>query len=203
MASVRSGAIATPVSSARRALRASRVISALALPSLNFTMMRDVCSAEAGSASAHRTKSSARAKRIIGCIAKRAGATRARMGSSDVEVPDAERVRLDERAARLDLLTHQRGEDVVGADDVLDLHLQEPAHARVHRGLPQLVGIHLAQPLVALLRHAAACFVEEPVERFLERLHRLLLLAALHDRAGVDESLQHVGGRMDLSGVTA
>ena len=40
----------------------------------------------------------------------------------DVQVPDAERVRLDEGAARLDLVAHQLGEDLVGGDAVVDLH---------------------------------------------------------------------------------
>ena len=41
---------------------------------------------------------------------------------SDVEVAHAERVRFDERAPRLDQLAHQRREDLLGRDRVLDLH---------------------------------------------------------------------------------
>ena len=43
----------------------------------------------------------------------------------DVQVADAERVRLDEGAARLDLVAHQLGEDLVGGDAVVDLHPQQ------------------------------------------------------------------------------
>ena len=78
---------------------------------------------------------------------------------------------------------------------VLDLHLEQPAHRRVHRRLPELLGIHLAQALVALDRDAAARLGEQPVERFLERLDRLLLVAALDRRARLDQPLQHVGRR--------
>src|SRR6185295_14853187 len=60
-----------------------------------------------------------------------------------VEVPHAERVRLDERAARLDFVAHQLGEDLVGGDAVLDLHLEQAPHAGIHGGLPELLGIHL------------------------------------------------------------
>src|SRR5690349_19017534 len=40
--------------------------------------------------------------------------------SSDVEVAHAERVGLDERTPGLDLLAHQRGEDFLRADGILD-----------------------------------------------------------------------------------
>ena len=74
---------------------------------------------------------------------------------SDVEVGHAQRVVLDELAPRLHVVAHERREDLVGADRILDLHLQQDALGRVHRRLPELLGVHLAQPLVALDRHAA------------------------------------------------
>ncbi len=46
---------------------------------------------------------------------------------SDVQVAHVERVCLDELAARLDLVAHEDGEDVVGFDVVLDLDLQQAA----------------------------------------------------------------------------
>jgi len=43
-----------------------------------------------------------------------------------VQIFDAQRVFLDERAARFDHVAHRGGENLVGADRVFDLHL-EPA----------------------------------------------------------------------------
>ncbi len=49
---------------------------------------------------------------------------------SDVEIADAQRVLLDEFAARLDHVAHQRREDLIGRDRVLDAHLQQAARFR-------------------------------------------------------------------------
>src|SRR5262245_52022373 len=54
----------------------------------------------------------------------------------DVEVLDAERVVLDEAAARLDLVAHQGREDLVCFVGVLDAHLQQRAGVGVHRRRP-------------------------------------------------------------------
>src|SRR5882762_5821003 len=56
--------------------------------------------------------------------------------SSDIEVYDFEGVVLDELAARFDVFTHQRGENVFGRDGVLELDLQQRSGVRVHRGFP-------------------------------------------------------------------
>jgi hypothetical protein len=119
---------------------------------------------------------------------------RRRQRKLHVQVPDAERVQLDEGAARLDLVAHQLGEDLVGGDAVLDLHLEQPPRLRVHRRLPELLGIHFAQSLVPLDRYRASRFREQPVERFLERAHCRAALAAAHSRTRVHQTLQHVSG---------
>ena len=62
----------------------------------------------------------------------------------NVDIPRVQRVGLDELPARLDLVAHQRGEDLVGADGVLDLHAQHAAHGGIHRRLPQLPRVHLS-----------------------------------------------------------
>src|SRR6185437_16579580 len=67
-----------------------------------------------------------------------------------------ERIVLDEFAARLDHVTHQLGEDVVGLVDLLDLHLQERARLGIERGLPELIGVHLAEAFVTLQRQSLA-----------------------------------------------
>src|SRR5436305_3142548 len=68
------------------------------------------------------------------------------------QVPHFQRVVLNERPPRLDLVAHEDGEDGVGVDVVLDLHAEEAALGWVHRGLPELHRVHLAEALVALDR---------------------------------------------------
>src|SRR6476619_4648858 len=67
---------------------------------------------------------------------------------SDVEEADVFCVALDERPALLDVLAHQDGEHLVGLGGVLQGHLQEQPVVGVGRGVPQLVGVHLAETLV-------------------------------------------------------
>ena len=56
------------------------------------------------------------------------------------------------RAALLDVLAHQGREQLVGLGRVVEGDLEQDAVRRVHRGVPQLVGVHLAEALVALDR---------------------------------------------------
>ena len=122
----------------------------------------------------------------------------------DVEVAHAERVRLDERAPRLDLLAHQRREDFVRRDRVLDLHLAAGGAPSDPSSFPTAARDSFrpgpCSAAVATLPRASA---EQPVERFLERLDGLLLFAALDRRRRVDRALQHVGRGADLRGVAA
>src|SRR5450759_1329848 len=69
---------------------------------------------------------------------------------SDIEEPHFLRVLLDERASRLDLVAHEHREDLVGRLDVFHGYDLERARHGVHGGVPQLVGVHLAEPLEAL-----------------------------------------------------
>src|SRR5690606_18882624 len=77
--------------------------------------------------------------------ARWAGAAR-----SDVEVPHVLRVLLDEAPTRLDFVAHERLEDLVGQDGVVERHLHDRPRLGVHRGLPELLGVHLTETLVAL-----------------------------------------------------
>src|ERR1700712_1648878 len=70
--------------------------------------------------------------------------------SSDVEEAHVLGVGLDEVLARLDVVAHQLGEDLVGHDGGLDANLQQGATLGVHGGLAQLVVVHLAEALEAL-----------------------------------------------------
>src|SRR4026209_2236653 len=69
---------------------------------------------------------------------------------SDVQEADVLRVADDEAPSRLDVFSHEDAEQLVGCCRVVESHLEEQPGGRVHRGLPQLLGVHLAQALVAL-----------------------------------------------------
>src|SRR5450759_2003548 len=74
--------------------------------------------------------------------------------ASDIEEPHFLSVLLDEGAPRLDLVAHEHREDLVGRLDVLHRHQLKGARHGVHGGVPELVGVHLAEPLEALQLHA-------------------------------------------------
>src|SRR6476659_4742821 len=92
----------------------------------------------------------------------------------DIQIRDLERVLLDELAARLDLVAHEDGEDVVCGDRVLDAHLQELALRGIHRRLPELFRIHLPEPLVALDDEALLPRLHQIVEQLFLVADRLL-----------------------------
>src|SRR4051812_33327180 len=78
-------------------------------------------------------------------VLRRAQSSAARMAGTrrsedlNIEVLDAERVVLDELAARLDFVAHQHAEQLFGLHGVVYAHLQQHARVGVHGGLPQRV----------------------------------------------------------------
>src|SRR4051795_2322400 len=97
------------------------------------------------------------AKQLCGATSIRRPPKRtSRTAGSDVKVPHLACLGLDELLARLDTLAHELREDLVGRGlaAVLDVDPQERPRLRVHRGFPQLVGVHLAEALEPL--HARA-----------------------------------------------
>src|SRR5215218_10316538 len=70
--------------------------------------------------------------------------------TSDVKETHVLRVLLDEVAAALDVFAHQGREDLVGGGRVVHGDLQQGAGLGVHRGLPELLVVHLAEALVPL-----------------------------------------------------
>src|SRR5207302_10408164 len=67
----------------------------------------------------------------------------------DVQVAHGLRVRLDEALAGIHVVAHQDIEDLVGLDRILDLDSQQHPVLGIHGGFPELVGVHLAETLVA------------------------------------------------------
>lgn len=47
---------------------------------------------------------------------------------SGIDISCAERILFDERTPGLDIVTHQRAEDLIGCDGIFDLHLEKTAH---------------------------------------------------------------------------
>ena len=83
-------------------------------------------------------------------------------------------------------------EDLVGGDRILDAHLQQAARFRIHRGVPQLFGIHFAQALEALDRAAFLGLVEQPGLRLGEAADRLRLAAARRPGAALQQAVQQL-----------
>src|SRR5215469_12031973 len=92
-----------------------------------------------------------------------------------------ERVVLDEFAPGLDDVAHELGEEVVGLVGVLDLDEQERARVLVERRLPELLGVHFPEALVALQRKALAAPFEDGVEQLARRAHLALFVLSGKD----------------------
>src|ERR1700693_6216221 len=71
----------------------------------------------------------------------------ARYSESDVEETHVFGVRLDETAACVDVVAHERREDLVCDRGVFDRALQQRAGGRVHRRVAELLPVHLAETL--------------------------------------------------------
>src|SRR5690606_23163162 len=67
-----------------------------------------------------------------------------------------EGVLLDKGAARLNLVAHELGEEIVGLVAFLDLHLKQRTGIDIERRLPELLRVHFAKALVALHRNSLA-----------------------------------------------
>src|SRR6478672_4756814 len=90
----------------------------------------------------------------------------------DVEVLHVERVVLDELAARLDLVAHQRREHQVGLGVVLGLDLEERPLRGVHGRFPEGVRVHLAETLVAVDVEALLAGGDEELDQRVEIVDR-------------------------------
>ena len=69
---------------------------------------------------------------------------------SNIQIPHIQRIVFDELPPGLDLIAHQRREHQIRLGVILGADLQQRADGRVHRGRPQLVRVHLAQPFVTV-----------------------------------------------------
>src|SRR5207248_356009 len=72
------------------------------------------------------------------------------LADSDIEVGRVEGVLLDELAPGLDRIAHQRREHLLRLGHVVRVDLEKGPALWVHRRRPELLGVHLAETLVAL-----------------------------------------------------
>src|SRR5205807_2322162 len=75
----------------------------------------------------------------------------------DIEIPDVQRILLDEIAAGLDGVSHENREHPVRLETVFDGDLEESPLRRVHRRFPQRFGVHFAEALVTADDEALFC----------------------------------------------
>src|SRR6187401_866007 len=68
----------------------------------------------------------------------------------NIQIADVERVVFDELPTRLDLVTHQRGEHLIGFCMVFGTHLQERSNVGIHRRRPERLGVHLTEALITV-----------------------------------------------------
>src|SRR5438128_1533226 len=69
---------------------------------------------------------------------------------SDIEEANVLRVLFDEVATRFDLVAHQPREPEIGARRILDVYADQQPPRWIHRRIPQLLEIHLAETLEAV-----------------------------------------------------
>src|SRR6476620_1843109 len=103
-----------------------------------------------------------------------------RMAGSDVKVLYVERVLFNELAAALDVLAHQSGKNLFALDRVLQPDLEQRPLLGIHRGLSELLGIHLAQALVPLHGGVLLAFGLDVIEEFDPVGLRVAMLALDH-----------------------
>ena len=95
------------------------------------------------------------------------------------------------------MVAHERRENLVGGDRVLDAHLHEPAAVGVHRGLPELLRVHFAETLVTLDALTLLGLVHEPADRLGEGRYLHAFLAARDMGAGSEQIPERRADRGD------
>ena len=97
---------------------------------------------------AHRVVEEARPELLLQ-VPRLDAAGAERFEESDIEEANVPCVLLDEEPARLDLVAHQHRESQVRRGRVLHLDADQHPVGRVHRRLPEILGVHLAEALEA------------------------------------------------------
>src|ERR1043166_8510053 len=93
-----------------------------------------------------------------------------RAADLDVEEFSLKGVLFDEFPPRLDLFAHQNREHPLGLDRILDRHFEERALRGIHRRLPDVGGVHLAQSFEARDFDALLPHLTNPAENIAQRV---------------------------------
>src|SRR5450631_1701156 len=140
---------------------------------------------------------------LSACIAWRqsGSAPRRRAVALDIEEANVASVALDEAAPALDVLAHEDREDLVRGRGIVQGDLEQDAVRGVHRGLPQLLVVHLTQALVAL---DAGLFGQPPSMALAGRDHHVTFAVRVRILVRVVAPLQAVERRLcevDITGL--
>jgi len=117
---------------------------------------------------------------------------------SDIQVGNLQGIGLDKLPARIHIVTHQAGKDLVCGDGVLDGDLQHTTAFRIHGGFPQLFRVHFAQPLVALEASATASLNHQPFQGIGEVANGTLGLTTLDISIGSQQAFQGFPESLDF-----
>lgn len=98
-------------------------------------------------------------------------------GRLNIEVSNVLCVFLNKHAAWFDLRAHQCREQVVCFGAVVERYLQQGAGFGVHGGAPELFGVHFAESLESLDRHAGLGKFLKQTVFFFVRIDKMFLLA--------------------------
>ncbi len=123
--------------------------------------------------------------------------------SLDIDVRRFQGVFFDKGAARFYGIAHQGGEQLIGSNRILHGYAQHTTAIRIHRGFPQLIRVHLAQPFIALDRQTTTGLFHQPVQRLLEAGYRLTAFATFDKRVVFDKPTQFLAQRANTTILTA
>src|SRR5262249_15296979 len=88
----------------------------------------------------------------------------------DIQVLHIERIVFNELAPRLNVFTHERGEDRFCFGDVFELHGEKCTMLGIHRRFPELRCSHLAQAFIALYLVLATSLFDDVLKKVMRRL---------------------------------
>src|SRR5690606_20478373 len=131
----------------RRSTSAARPTSATGIPSSRTARTPPSTGCSGARSPPDASNAIGRASRDVAVPSKAFPALSSRSGS-DVKVLHFARVHLDEAAARWHSAPHQHVEGLISPHRVFQRHLEQGAVLGIHRRLPELLWVHLAQTLV-------------------------------------------------------
>jgi hypothetical protein len=99
-------------------------------------------------------------------------------------------ITFDKCTPGFDVIPHEGGENLIGANGIVNTHLKQAPNARVHGGFPKLRGVHLTQAFVALATDATLSLRQQPTHGLSEisdRVAALITNGSIRNRAICDQ----------------